>query len=252
VGTYPGGANASSNAFLTKISAGPTSPAISAGGAIGTWAPGAGPVAPGSLLSVYGSGFAVSPYQPSALPLPTSVAGTSVEINGNLAPILYASATQMNVQVPYEIAPGTAVVTVNNACGASQPVAIQVSQAAPYILQNAAGGAVAFNQDSSLNSAGNPAPAGTVVTLYLTGIGPVNNPVATGAGASGSPLSSAALPNSATVGGWNSQVYFLGLTPGTAGVAQADLVVPGLSPGAYAVVVTVGGVASNGPTIYTK
>jgi uncharacterized protein (TIGR03437 family) len=252
VSTYPGGATADSNAFLTSIAAGPATPAISSGGVIGSWAPGAGPVAPGSLLSIYGSGFAVAENQPATLPLPTNVAGTTVNINGNPAPILYASAGQMNVQVPYEVAPGTAVVTVNNVCGVSQPVVFQVSQAAPYILQGGTGDAVAFNQDGSLNSPSNPAPAGTVIVVFLTGIGPLDNPVATGAGASGSPLSRATLPNSATIGGWNSTVDFLGLTPGTAGVAQADLTVPGLSPGAYAVVVTVGGVASNGPTIYTK
>lgn len=60
------------------------------------------------------------------------------------------------------------------------------------------------------------------------------------------------MPNSATIGGWNSGINFLGLTPGTAGVAQANLIVPAISPGAYPVVVTVGGVPSNGPTVYTK
>ncbi len=249
LGTYPG---SSSNAFLTSIAAGPAMPAIASGGVLGSWAPAAGPVAPGSLLTIYGSGFAVAENQPQALPLPTSAAGATVAINNIPAPILYASPGQMNVQVPYEVPAGAAVATVSNGCGASQPVIFQVSQAAPYILQSGAGAVIAYNQDNTLNSPGNPAPAGSVITVYLTGIGPVSNPVATGAGASGSPLSSATLPHSATIGGWNAPVYFLGLTPGTAGVAQADLTVPALSPGAYPVVVTVGGVASNGPAVYTK
>ena len=91
-----------------------------------------------------------------------------------------------------------------------------------------------------------------MITVFLTGIGPVDNPVATGAGAVASPLSSATLPKSATIGGANSTVYFLGLTPATAGVAQANLAVPALSPGTYPVVVTVGGVPSNGVTVYTR
>jgi uncharacterized protein (TIGR03437 family) len=154
--------------------------------------------------------------------------------------------------VPYEVSPGAAVVTVNNQCGASAPAILQVSQAAPYIWQSGPGGSAAFNQDGTLNSPSNPAAAGSVIVIFVTGIGPVTNPVATGAGAPGSPLSWASLPYSATVGGWNSAVNFLGLTPGTAGVAQANLIVPALSPGAYPVVVTVGGVQSNGPTVYTK
>ena len=226
-------------------------PAIASGGVSGSWAPAAGPVAPGSLLTIYGSGFAVARNQPQSLPLPTAAAATTVSIDSIPAPILYASPGQMNVQVPYEVSPGAAVAVVNNGCGASAPVIFQVAQAAPYALQSGAG-AVAFNQDGSLNSSANPAPSGSVITVYLTGIGPVSPAVATGAGAPGTQLSWATLPYSATIGGWNSGVYFLGLTPGTAGVAQADLVVPSLAPGTYAVVVTVGGVASNGPAVYTK
>jgi uncharacterized protein (TIGR03437 family) len=228
-------------------------PAISASdGVSGSWAPAAGPVAPGSLLSIYGSGFAVAESVSPALPLPTAVAGTTVTINNIAAPILYSSPGQMNVQVPYEISPGTAVVAVNNACGASAPMIFPVSQAAPYIWQNGPGGPAAFNQDGTLNSPANPAAAGSVVVVFLTGIGPVTNPVATGAGAPLSPYSVATLLKSATIGGWNSAINFLGLTPGTAGVAQANLILPALAPGAYPVVVTVGGVASNGPTVYTK
>jgi len=246
--TYPG---STTNAFLTSIAAGPAMPAIGSGVA-GTWAPAAGPVAPGSLLSIYGGGFAVARNISQTLPLPTSAAGTTVTIDNIAAPILYASPSQMNVQVPYEVSPGAAVVTVKNACGASAPAIFQVSQAAPYIWQSGPGGSAAFNQDGTLNSPSNPAAAGSVIVVFVTGIGPVSNPVATGAGAPPSPYSTATLPHSATIGGWPSGVNFLGLTPGTAGVAQANLVVPALSPGAYPVVVTVGGVASNGPAVYTK
>jgi uncharacterized protein (TIGR03437 family) len=252
LGTYPGGSTGA-NAFLTSIGTGPAVANIgSSNGVLGSWAPAAGPVAPGSLLSIFGSGFAVAQSITQNLPLPASALGTSVTIDNIPAPILYASPSQMNVQVPYEVSPGTAVVTVSNQCGASQPVIFQVAQAAPYVWQNGPGGTAALNQDGTFNAPSNPAAAGSAMVVFVTGIGPVSNPVATGAGAPGSPLSWAKLPYSATIGGWNSAVNFLGLTPGTAGVAQANLIVPALSPGAYAVVVTVGGVASNGPTVYTK
>jgi len=130
---------------------------------------------------------------------------------------------------------------------------LQIAQAYPYILQSGTGDAVAFNQDNTLNASANPAAGGSVLTVFVTGIGPVDNPVATGAGASSSPLSRPTLPNSATIGGFKSDIYFIGLTPGTAGVAQADLIVPtGLSPGPYPVVLTINGIVSNGPNVYKK
>jgi uncharacterized protein (TIGR03437 family) len=249
VSTYPGG---TSNAFLTKIGAGPAMPVISPGGIIGTWSPATGPVAPGSLLSIYGSGFAVAENVSGTLPLPTNVTGSTVSINGSPVPILYASANQMNVQVPYGLSSGSAVVTVSNSCGASQPNIFQVEPAAPYILQSATGDAVAFNQDNTLNTPANPAPVGTAITIFVTGIGPVANPVATGAGAQGPPsLSTATLPYSTTIGNFATTMLYLGLTPNTV-IAQADLVIPNLSPGQYPVILTVNGVASNGPNVYTK
>jgi uncharacterized protein (TIGR03437 family) len=62
-------------------------------------------------------------------------------------------------------------------------------------------------------------------------------------------LSRAALPHSATIGGAEVQVLFLGLTPGFVGLAQANLVVPELPPGDYRLVIVVNGVASNGPIL---
>ena len=252
ISTYPGYV---SNAFLTAIGAGPQLPAVSTGGVLSSWAATAAvaPDAPGSLVSIYGAGLSGSTYTATTLPLSTNVNGTTVSINGINAPILYASPTQINVQVPYEIVPGAAQVTVKNACGTSVAQVLQIAQAYPYILQSGTGDAVAFNQDNTLNASANPAAGGSVLTVFVTGIGPVDNPVATGAGASSSPLSRPTLPNSATIGGFKSDIYFIGLTPGTAGVAQADLIVPtGLSPGPYPVVLTINGIVSNGPNVYKK
>jgi uncharacterized protein (TIGR03437 family) len=135
---------------------------------------------------------------------------------------------------------------------AFEPNRGQDAAGADFVYRSGSGDAVAYNQDGTLNSPANPAAAGSVIVVFLTGIGPVTNPVATGAGAPNSPYSVATLPKSATIGGWSAVIDFLGLTPGTAGVEQANLTVPALAPGTYAVVVTVGGVASNGPTVYTK
>jgi outer membrane protein assembly factor BamB len=72
-----------------------------------------GPVAAGSIISIFGSNLAPSGTEfASPPPWPKSEAGTSVFFNGLAAPLLYVSATQINAQVPSETPPGQAVVTV--------------------------------------------------------------------------------------------------------------------------------------------
>ena len=75
------------------------------------------PVAPGALISIFGSNLATGQAEAHALPLPTNLLGTMVFINGIAAPLLYVSPSQINAQVPYEIPPNTSAtisVHVNN------------------------------------------------------------------------------------------------------------------------------------------
>jgi uncharacterized protein (TIGR03437 family) len=250
-GTYQGGDR---DAFVAKIAAGGGTPVISPGGVVNNATYSATAVAPGSLLAVFGSGLATATQQPPGLQWPTNLAGATISVNNTPAPIYFASPGQVNIQLPYEAGVGTAVAMANGACGTSAPVTFQVAAAAPYIFQTASGDGIVQNivtgQLPTLNSAQNPAKAGGVITVYLTGIGALDNPVATGAVAPTTPLSRPSQSYSSTVGGKDVTVYFLGLTPGFIGLAQANLSVPALSAGAYAVVITVGGVKSNGPNVY--
>ena len=84
-----------------------------------------------------------------------------------------------------------------------------------------------------------------MIIIYVTGLGAVTNPVATGEPAPLAPLSVAIAPVTATIGGLDATVQFAGLTPGSIGLGQVNLFIPDLPPGDYAVVITVGGVASN-------
>jgi uncharacterized protein (TIGR03437 family) len=89
--------------------------------------------------------------------------------------------------------------------------------------------------------------------VYLTGIGPLDNPLATGVLAKADPLSRATLPYSVTIGSQTAQVYYLGLAPGFIGLAQANVQIPsGLAAGKYALRITVGGVASNAANIFVQ
>jgi uncharacterized protein (TIGR03437 family) len=245
--TYAGGGDA----FLAKIGAGGAA-SINSGGVVNGASLGAGPVAPGLVIAVVGSGLAEGAQTAPAGPLPTTLAGTAVNINGSAAPILAASPAQLLVQLPYEVSGATASLSVSVPCGTTAPMSFSIAKSAPYIRQAATGDAVAMNQDSTPNRPDSPAKMGSVITVTLTGIGPLDNPAATGTPASSATLSKATLPASATIGGWDAPIQFLGLTPGTVGWAQANLVVPGLSPGSYSVVVTIGGIASNSATVYVQ
>lgn len=96
-----------------------------------------------------------------------------------------------------------------------------------------------------MNSDTHPAAAGSVVVVYLTGLGAVDHPVPDGAATPNSPLSNATGTPSATIGGMNAPVQFLGLTPDYAGLAQANIQVPSLATGDYPLVITVGGYVSS-------
>jgi adhesin/invasin len=227
----------------------PVYPAISAGG-VANAASGSARLSPGSLATVYGNYFTSSTASAPA-PLPTSLGGVSVTVNGVPSPILFANSTQINFQVPSSTQTGTANVAVSQSGGAGNTIAVPVVAAAPGLFLNANGTAVVQNYPSySLNTPSNPIPAGGTIVAYLTGIGPVLPSVPDGAATPVSPNSNAALPCSATIGGTTAIVSFIGLTPGYVGLAQANIMVPsGLTSGSNPLVVTCNGQASNSAAI---
>src|SRR5579885_2199423 len=207
----------------------------------------AAPVAPGSIFSLFGANFSALPFTAFLNPLPAGLGDTQVTFNGLPAPLLSVNAGQINAQVPFELppGPGVAVVTVSGISGA--PFAFQIASAAPglYLTSYGSNYALAVNQDYSANGPAHPAPPGSVLTVYVTGQGPVSPSLNTGAWAPGQPLSQPMQPVSVTVGGQSAQVPFAGLTPFTVGVCQVDVLVPALPAGDYPLVVTVGAAASN-------
>jgi uncharacterized protein (TIGR03437 family) len=224
--TFPGGVE---TGFIARLGVGGT-PVIAAGGVVNSASYSAGNVAPGSLVTLFGTNLAWGAQPPA------------VTVNGAPVPVLGASAGQINIQLPYDVAPGSASVTVAGPCGPSAAAVFQVSMAAPYIRVTATGDAVA-----------DPAKAAGTLTLSLVGIGPVDNPVAAGTATPSDPLSKATLSASATIGGFDAPIQFLGLTPSAVGLAQAILSVPPqLAPGSYPAAITVGGVTSNSATVYIQ
>jgi uncharacterized protein (TIGR03437 family) len=238
--------------FAARVAAGAAPTTVAAGGVVNAATSSSAPVSPGSLISIYGTNLGSGTAGASSTPLATSLGGATVTINGAPAPLVYVSPGQINAQLPYEIPAGTASATVTAGCGTSAAVPFQVVPAAPFLLLGGDGAALVQHQDFTFNAQNNPARAGSVIVVYLIGIGPLDNAVATAAAAPADKLSSATLPVKAAIGNADSVVKFLGLTPGFVGLAQANLVVPVLSPGKYPIVITVNGVESNAATMYIQ
>lgn len=223
----------------------PATPVVAAAANAGSFEPDS--AAPGAIVSIFGSTLSMATASASAVPLPTSLADTNVTVNGLPARLLYVSPTQINVELPYITPPGPVRVVVTSAGAASTPFATQVSPAAPGIFTDAAGQAAALDDGDGDDAvdAGHPAKAGSVVSLFLTGLGAVNAPVRAGQPGPLSPLATAAATVTATVGGLPAEVQFAGLAPGYAGLAQVNLVVPPLPTGVYPVIIVVGDAMSN-------
>ena len=202
-------------------------------------------ISPGSLATLFGTHLAGS-LTVAGAPLPNSLAGVSITVNGRPAPILAVTSKQVNFQVPWETLAGNAQVVVSVNGSAANTLSVPVLAAAPGIFSNGSGRAVVQNSDYSLNTDSNPAPAGGTIIAYLTGSGPVNVAMSDGVAASSSPLAKAMSQTSATIGPLPAQVSFVGLAPGFVGLTQMNIVVPpGLASGDYPLSVTIGGQTSN-------
>jgi uncharacterized protein (TIGR03437 family) len=212
----------------------------------------AGSEAPGALFTLYGVNLAAGQNVAASLPLPADIGGTTLTIGGFPAAFTYGDANQINAQIPFELKPGSADFTLQTFDGHQDTGTIQIAPVAPGVFiipgtQHAA----ARNQDASVNLANNPAAPGSVITLYYTGEGAVDQPIATGAASPSGPLAYTLATTTATFGGQTAKILFSGMTPTLAGLAQANIAVPATLPdgtplpaGDYAVVLTVGGVAA--------
>ncbi len=242
----PGGGP--TDAFVASLQFPAPTPVINPGG-IGNAAGNAGPVAPGSLASIYGINLAGITAVATATPLSTSLANTQVTVNDIAAPLVYVSGGQINFQVPYGTSPGAASVVVTVAQTKSAAVSVNVSQAAPGIFVSG-NRAIAQNADGSTNSTTNPVKTGSVIVVYFTGLGAATPAVDTGSAAPITPLSGTALPCSATVAGQPVATLFCGLTPGFVGLAQANIPIPSLAgTGDQPITLSIGGAVSNNPVI---
>ena len=155
-----------------------------------------GPVAPGSLATVWGSHLAGQ--------------NVSVTLNGMVAKLFYAGAQQINLQIPAALSGQSSaqmVVTADSA--SSAPFTVPLTAVAPAIFTPGV-----LNQDNTVNSPATPAPLGSVLQIFLTGM-PDSGAVAT-----------------VTIQNRNLVPLYAGAAPGLLGLEQVNVAVPADMQGA--------------------
>jgi uncharacterized protein (TIGR03437 family) len=175
----------------------------------------------------------------------------NVQVNGYYAPLLYISPGQINAQMPAELTGGPAQIVVSVAGSASVAFNISIQDSAPGIFTSG-GTAAAINLNGTVNSPAHPVPAGSAISVYLTGSGALEANVADGAPALSGSLASASTSVTATLGEQLCNVLYAGPAPGYAGLIQINLAVPPLATGSYPLTITVDGETSNSAMIYVQ
>ena len=202
---------------------------------------------PGSVFAIFGTGFAGANKTATAsnVPLPTMLLTTTVKVNNEPAPLFYVDSGDIDAQMPWDIPGGTvaSVVVYNNGVPSNAAAVYVPAGATPGISFYSSNHAVVVNVNGSTNSTSAGASVGDEVVAYFTGGGPVNaaGKLTTGAVAPAgqSPVTGS---TAVTVGGIAAPtVQYIGLTPGSIGLYQANFTVPQIAKGTYPLVITIGG-----------
>ena len=198
-------------------------------------ADGTQPVAPGGLISLYGTDL--SPVRQSSRqnPLPTVLGESCLTVNGLPVPVMYVSPGQINAQLPFAVDGNTQLV-LRTPGGASDSFNVTILPAAPSVFRNSVAGpetgipTVVRNTNGLVVTPSNPIHRGDILTIYATGLGRTTPAVESGVPSPAEPLASAIIPPTVTIGGQPVEVEFAGLTPGEVGVYQINVRVTGAVP----------------------
>jgi uncharacterized protein (TIGR03437 family) len=215
-------------------------------------------LAPGSLISIFGTHLGTSSANAHALPLPTSLNATQVYVASRPLPLLFVSDTQINAQIPYDLvinAKQQVVISRGNTVSLPEPISMTSEQSGIFTQTGNGKGigivVVYSGGSSALVGSKHAVKAGDAIVIYATGLGDVEPRVIAGTAAPITPLSNTVNPVAVTIGGKSANVFFSGLAPGFAGLYQVNAFVPSNVPTGEQVplVITQNGASSTPVTI---
>ncbi len=186
-------------------------------------------IAAGELIRVLGKQMGPAATTPGVIQsgvLATTVAGAQVTFDGVAVPLLSVSAQEIDLMGPFELAgKSSTTIQVQYNGVKSNPVQVSVTGTVLQILD-------VFNEDFTFNTPSNPAKAGSIMTLYLSGVGQTNPPSQDGQ-VNAAPLAALSSPIQIT---WVSvdfktttipAISFAGAAPGlAAGIFQVNFAAP--------------------------
>ncbi|MBS1809191.1 MAG: hypothetical protein JST84_13590 [Acidobacteria bacterium] len=229
----PDGARTSAMAF-TRPGTASSAKAVNAA----SYSPDA-PLTPEGIASIFGVNMATGTEGAQKLPLPTTLAGSSLRVNGVPAQLFFVSKEQINFLIPSQTQPGTAVVEVTAADGAITRCELPISSAAPAIFT--------ANQQGTEAPAGDATPDGK--NYYRIGNPDgTTNPVAIGHYLQlfGTGFRNAAFDTvQVSLGGKDVPVLYAGKQPEFIGLDQLNVQVPSGLSGVVDLVLTVDGKLAN-------
>jgi uncharacterized protein (TIGR03437 family) len=193
-----------------------------------------------SIVAAFGTGLAITTEAAATLPLPTSLAGTTITVKDSagaerLAPLFFVSPAQANYQMPPGTASGTATVTITNRYGEVSVGTVQIATVAPGLFAaNANGQGVAAALALRVRADGSQQfepvsrfdPAQNRFVSTPIDLGPATDQVFLILFGTGTRFRSS-LPNvSARIGGVDAPVLFVGAQGDFVGLDQINLQIP--------------------------
>jgi uncharacterized protein (TIGR03437 family) len=188
---------------------------------------------PGGIASLNGAGLISGDAEQAAFSaLPRRLGGAVVRINGEAAPLLYASASRINFQCPL-LAPGSPLEISLESGSSNLQIQSVMQDVVPEIftLDTARGGAIAIvnagRAAASLAGSGQQAHPGDSIMIYASGLGEtMKESIPAGSPAPADRVIAVTHPVKVVVGGVELDASFAGLAPTTVGMYQVNVALP--------------------------
>jgi len=198
------------------------------------------PLASESIAASFGTGLATATQSATVLPLPTSLAGTTVNVRDSagterLAPLFFVSSSQINYQIPAGTATGTAGVAITSGNGAVSQGTVQIEAVSPGLFaansdgQGVAAAVVVRVKANSTQSVEPIVRFDTALGKFVSvpvDLGPETDQVFLILFGTGIRFRSSLTSALASIGGLSAQVDYAGPAPGFVGLDQVNARLP--------------------------